>query len=272
MKKYKYKGEVVTRYDDHVNESSKVNKYVIGGVFIRQSDKAVLFLDESEVEEVVELKRYSYGDILYHETDSFKWVFIFTYMCDSQYEGLSCVCVDDGDYYESYRNTATLDIRIATPAEQQLLFSALAKEGKYWDAEALLVKDFERVPENVGIYECIGNLRSKSVYDKGDGLYIAFNDGKQLLSTSDATYHIQPYNDNWFEKVQCYLQPIQRQDIKIGDTIFASTHDDFTRADHYYKKVDGSEYGFARVSNEDIRKVGFQEDIDIKFYKLIPIQ
>ena len=40
-----------------------------------------------------------------------------------------------------YRNVSQDGFRLATPSEQQLLFDALAKEGRYWDAEALEVKD-----------------------------------------------------------------------------------------------------------------------------------
>ena len=40
--------------------------------------------------------------------------------------------------------SADCSVRLATPSEKQLLFDALEKEGKYWDAEALEVKYFER--------------------------------------------------------------------------------------------------------------------------------
>ena len=39
----------------------------------------------------------------------------------------------------------------------------------------------------------------------------------------------------------------------------------------YYKMIDIYEYGFARAFGNDIKMVGMKTDLDIRFYKLIPI-
>ena len=112
----------------------------------------------------------------------------------------------------------TRAFRIATPSEQQLLFDALAKEGKKWNAEKLQVEDIEKdilVPESIGIY--------KHKHRLDLGLFIGFNDDSQFLG-----YH--PFNKQWlvaseqnkYYKVQCKLTPCKREDLKSGDTAFFS--------------------------------------------------
>lgn len=251
MKKYAYKGEVVTPMCN-----------VDTGMYIRESDRAVLCLHPSEVKEVVESKRYSYGDILYHETDSFNWVFIFTDICDGVYEGLSCVCVDDDDYYDEYSNIPTPDIRIATPAEQQLLFSALAKEGKYWDNAAKEVKEFERVPESVGIYRC-----KEDFGIDGDGLYIAFNDGKQLLWTNTKynTYQVSPMHEG-YQRVECRLKPVTIDDICVGDTIVVYDYNILNN----YTKVCKDMIVYALEGGILFTITEFDDNVEL--FKLIPVR
>ena len=156
-------------------------------------------------------------------------------------------------------------LRLATPEEQQILFDALAKEGKYWDAEALEVKDFIKVPESIGIYK--DELQLDAF---GDGLFIGFNENKQVLGSYDGLYTVDIIDD-YFNKVQCYLQPCKREDLKAGDTAFISKSDYFDNLDMYYKIIDISEYGFARAFGNDIKMVDIKTDLDIRYYKLIPI-
>lgn len=115
--------------------------------------------------------------------------------------------------------TAKLDIcRLATTSEQQLLFDALAKEGKKWNETTLQIEDIEKdilVPESIGIYKHKTNL--------AHGLFLGFNSDSQMLG-----YH--RYNKQWiviseihkYEKVQCKLTPCNREDLKAGDTAFFS--------------------------------------------------
>lgn len=126
--------------------------------------------------------------------------------CNDMYIGRGGHC----GYVETYS--------LATPAEQQLLFDALAKEGKKWNADTLQVEDIEKdipVPESIGIY--------KHKHRLDLGLLIGFNYDSQFLG-----YH--PFNKQWlvaseqnkYEKVQCKLTPCKRENLKAGDTAFVS--------------------------------------------------
>lgn len=108
--------------------------------------------------------------------------------------------------------------RLATPSEAQLLFDALAKEGKKWNETTLQIEDIQKdilVAESIGIY--------KHKHRLDLGLLIGFNYDSQFLG-----YH--PFNKQWFvaseqnkyEKVQCKLTPCKREDLKSGDTAFFS--------------------------------------------------
>lgn len=111
--------------------------------------------------------------------------------------------------------------RLATPSEQQLLFDALAKEGKKWNAEKLQIEDIEKdilVPESIGIYQC----KEDFGFDF-DGLYIAFNNNTQLLyyNSKYKVWCACPLHSGYI-KVQCKLISCKREDLKSGDTAFIS--------------------------------------------------
>ena len=121
-------------------------------------------------------------------------------------------------YYTDSMSSNWEEIRLATPPEAQLLFDALAKEGKKWNAETLQIEDIEKdilVPESIGIYRC----REDFGID-GDGLYIAFNNNTQLL------YYNSKYKilgaiplHSGYERVQCKLTPCKREYLRLGDTV-----------------------------------------------------
>ena len=202
------------------------------------------------------------GDIVYHNTGVNKWVFIYTNTRNGDYNGLSCVHPITGEYYPIYNNEVGVYSRLATDSEKQLLFDALEKEGKYWDAEALEVKEFDRVPENIGIYCC----DRPTLYDKGDGLYIGFNDNKQNLSTSNGIYTVNLNDANIYSRTRCYLKPISHEDVKVGDTILCGDKECLT---NYYKII---ESGVVYVSDEnDVFVFGDFLGGD-KLFKLIPIR
>lgn len=115
----------------------------------------------------------------------------------------------------------TRDFRIATPTEQQLLFDALAKEGKRWNAETMQIEYIEKyilVPESVGIYK----YNATHEYGAGDDLFIGFNNNNQLLGYCANKWVVFPniYSNN--RKVQCKLTQCKREDLKSGDTAFFS--------------------------------------------------
>lgn len=161
-------------------------------------------------------------------------------------------------------------VRLATDSEKQLLFSALAKQGKYWDAEALEVKDFLKVPESVGIYKV--NVPNREVLD-GDGLYISFGTN-QLLGFESDSYSVQK-KKRYHNKVNCYLQPITYEDIRMGDTILFSYSENSKCELHQYAKVlyPNNGVGVASIANEMcISTNHIKKDSQCTYYKLIPIQ
>lgn len=155
----------------------------------------------------------------------------------------------------------------ATIDERMLLLesvSNLAKKGKYWDAEALEVKDLIKVPESIGIY--------KHKHRLDLGLFIGFNNNSQFLG-----FH--PFNKQFivtseiykYEKIQCYLQPCKREDLKEGDTAFFSSTfrlaEDITSDLGRYVKVIGKYNYKANKSGEIVQERNHAE----WWYKLIPI-
>lgn len=71
-----------------------------------------------------------------------KWIFIHETLVEEDYFYLACYESMNGELtFDDYCYYSKGKFKLATPEEQQILFDALAKEGKYWDAEALEVKD-----------------------------------------------------------------------------------------------------------------------------------
>lgn len=166
--------------------------------------------------------------------------------------------------------SAGADVRIATPSEQQLLFDALAKEGKKWNATTLQIEDIEKdilVPENIGIYRC-----KEDFGVDGDGLYISFNDNTQLL------YYNSKYKvwggcplHSGYKKVQCKLTQCKREDLKAGDTavMYQSciTKPNLDVINRYYKVLPSDKY--AKVNGESVSVVTIEGKYN--FYKVEPI-
>lgn len=125
----------------------------------------------------------------------------------------------DAPYLEiDSRQSTDCSVRLATPPEAQLLFDALAKEGKKWNAETMQIEDIEKdilVPESIWIYRYNGYSQD----DDGDGLLIGFNDNNQLLAFCNRYYSVVPYSENNYDKIQCKLIPCNREDLKAGDTV-----------------------------------------------------
>lgn len=98
-----------------------------------------------------------------------------------------------------------------------------------FEKRILVIEDIEKdilVPESIGIY--------KHKHRLDLGLLIGFNYDSQFLG-----YH--PFNKQWFvaseqnkyEKVQCKLTPCNREDLKVGDTVYIGA--DKNAIDNYYK-------------------------------------
>lgn len=172
----------------------------------------------------------------------------------------------DAPYLEIGSNqSADCDVRLATPSEQQLLFDALAKEGKKWNDTTIQIEDVQKdilVPESIGIY--------KHKHRLDLGLLIGFNYDSQFLG-----YH--PFNKQWFvaseqnkyEKVQCKLIPCKREDLKKGETAFHSYSctPSFSNIHQYSKIIDNNYHVFANS-----RKSVINESNEYPYwYKVEPI-
>ena len=213
------------------------------------------------VVEYVEDAKFKKGDIVYYSDSHGTWICVFDYeTMSSRTQYIAMLYSFNKLHFNDYMDVICQ--RLATNSEKQLLFDALKKEGKYWDAEAMEVKECERVPENIGIYCC----DRPTLYDKGDGLYIGFNDNKQNLSTSNGIYTVNLNDANIYSRTRCYLKPISHEDVKVGDTILCGDKECLT---NYYKII---ESGVVYVSDEnDVFVFGDFLGGD-KLFKLIPIR
>ena len=75
------------------------------------------------------------------------------------------------------------------------------------------------MPESISIY------KDYTIFNKrhGDGLFIGFNDDKQVLGVDvvDGVYIVKSIGRlEKTGKVQCYLRPCNREDLQSGDTAF----------------------------------------------------
>lgn len=159
-------------------------------------------------------------------------------------------------------------LRFATESEQQILFDALAKEGKKWNAEKLCIEDIEKdilVPESIGIY--------KHKHRLDLGLFIGFNNDSQYLG-----YH--HFNKQWivtsethkYEKVQCKLTPCKREELKEGDTVVMYSscivEPNLDLISRYYKVLPDNKY--AKANAESVSVVTIEGKY--LFYKVEPIR
>lgn len=163
----------------------------------------------------------------------------------------------------AYNKYFLANSRLATPSEAQLLFDALAKEGKRWNAITLQIEDIEKdilVPDNIGIY--------KHKHKLDLGLFIGFNCNSQRLGyhTHNKQY-IVTSELNKYEKVQCKLTPCKREDLKAGDTAFASIRNNYTNLHNYCKILDGC-VAYPLDLNVQVES---WENPNVKWYKIEPI-
>ena len=102
-----------------------------------------LNLKTLEIEKQSEFKD---GDILVAEEDNYydKVIFIATIKDDIVSKVLINVRYEDYEVnYNEYRFSSNRNLRLATDSEKKQLFSALTKEGKYWDTEKKQIMDLK---------------------------------------------------------------------------------------------------------------------------------
>ncbi len=164
--------------------------------------------------------------------------------------------------------------RLATPSEQQLLFDALAKEGKKWNSETLEIEDIEKdilVPESIGIY------RYKYNDYFGDKLFIGFNDESQFLGVrSDLNRWITYAYKESLERIPCKLIPCKREDLKAGETVGImqrnlSLADTSTELSFYNKVISGCEFACIDGKGIEVYNERVSPTLDQHvFYKVVP--
>ena len=107
-----------------------------------------LNMDTLEIESVQ--PEFKDGDIVYAESDDFHYPSIHILNINGDTKRYYARLVICGRYYESidydipaFDNKNPNRLRLATEAEKKLLFDALAKEGKAWDAEKKAIVDLK---------------------------------------------------------------------------------------------------------------------------------
>ena len=96
--------------------------------------------------EIAKQSEFKDGDILVAEEDNYydKVIFIATIKYDIVSKALINVRYEDYEVnYNEYRFGSNRNLRLATDSEKKQLFSALTKEGKYWDTEKKQVMDLK---------------------------------------------------------------------------------------------------------------------------------
>ena len=214
-----------------------------------------------------ERSKFKRGDILFASDFEYTWIIIYNKTnADRDYDYFAML---NSRGHINYNEKCDPEFfRLATPSEQQLLFNALAKEGKKWNPETLKIEDIEKdilVPESIGIYRC------KEDFDgDGDGLYISFNDNTQLLCYN-SQYKVWGacYLHRGFDKVQCKLTPCKREYLKEGDTAFHAYSEtpDFSNKYQYSKIIDN----YCHVFYNSLKSVIRQSNKYPFWYKVEPL-
>lgn len=166
--------------------------------------------------------------------------------------------------------------RLATPSEQQLLFDALAKEGKKWNSETLEIEDIENdilVPESIGIYRL--SDRATTSHDNGDGLYVSFNGNKQVFFYSDGVFGVMPLDKTCLTSIPCKLIPCKREDLKAGDTFYMldmlEDEDVIPGLPFFNKVISPSHHVYVINEDKDTWSVLCSDDTKgHKIYKVVP--
>lgn len=177
----------------------------------------------------------------------------------------------------AYNKDYFANSRFATFSEAQLLFDALAKDGEKWNPKTLQIEDIEKdilVPECIGIYRL--SDRATTSHDNGDGLYISFNEYKQVLFYSDGQYGVFNLDNICLTKVQCKLTPCKREDLKAGDTflmkdILQDVEDILYDPSEYVKSMTARANEFAWIDEGTDVISSKMDDSHKQLYKVEPI-
>ncbi|EGK03292.1 hypothetical protein [Dysgonomonas mossii] len=137
---------------------------------------------------------------------------------------------------------------------------------EYGEKEVQAINNYILVPESIGIWV----LPQGASGSYGDGLFIGFNEDKQLLGYCDTAYCVEPRTKCRLDKIQYKLTPCKRKELKEGDTSFHSYSQtpDFSNIHQYCKIIDSNYHVFVNSIKSVIR----QSDEYPFWYKVEPIQ
>lgn len=187
-------------YEDVSNaETAKFDKLDnnIAYGYVREIERklgGILNLETLEIEKAQ--PEFKDGDIVVAEEDNYydKVIFIAAIKDDIVSKALINVRYEDYEvHYNEYRFGRNRSLRLATDSEKQQLFSALANEGKAWDAEKkqvvdlkpkwtpkpfdkVLVRDDNDTPWKVGLFshidnklfQCVGSIYRQCIPYEGN--------------------------------------------------------------------------------------------------------
>ena len=153
-----------------------------------------LNLKTLEIEKQSEFKD---GDILVAEEDNYydRVIFIAAIKDDIVSKALINVRYEDYEVnYNEYRFGSNRNLRLATDSEKKQLFSALTKEGKYWDTEKKQVMDLKECQfkpfEKVLVRDSYDDVWRASFFS-----HIKENDGRYVTTCITWKFCI-PYKGN----------------------------------------------------------------------------
>lgn len=160
------------------------------------------------------------GDILAYTYNRLKpSVFIY----NNESESFCCLDLQDITIPVSYNVDFCADLRIrhATDTEKQILFDALAKAGKAWDAEKKEIVDLKYIPK-VGDcvkidFESFTGFAHLSKIEKGKNYYHAMVDDDNFLTINDW------YDSNW-DYTKITPDELQAEFNKLGYEYNFETH------------------------------------------------
>lgn len=217
IKKIKIKQEM--------EEENKITLSMGRNQLIQPENTKITITQESGVMvalvEPMQLK-FKKGDIVFTPSDGIDYDAIS--ILDGEYEGKMmelCIfmptperlCLDKHTFF------AAKNSQLATESQKQILFDALEKDGKRYNAEKHCIEDLQEkilVPENIEIYKKIGN----------DNLHIRISDNQLLrYNHSVGNYSVTALSEldlkTCYSRVQCELVPCGYEDLQPGDLVVA---------------------------------------------------
>ncbi len=252
--------------------------------------------------------KFKKGDIVFRSRKGCAYELIF--ICDgyNDEDHFFSLSTYSTEYKElDYGTTPILtgEERLATESEKQILFNALAKYGKRYNAEKHCIEVLPKkilVPENKEIYK--GTVRSENlrrsdtlrgsdnllvpenieIYKKigSDDLHLRISDNQLLgYNHSVGNYSVTALSEldlkTCYSRVKCELTPCEYSDIKKGELIFVypknlDSIENYIEKKQWYLINLGDEDCY--VDNKNIKVVKLSRPIPTYYYsfKVTPIK